>query len=459
LVTPTDLAASFGDQLDAQHPDLCVLDSYLEGRQPAAFLSPESSKALGDRFRLLSVNFPRLVVGSISERLRLEGFRTEDAAVGADLWRVMKRNRMVDGASAAHYEALALGRAFVMVWAGRTPETPLVTVESARQVAVKIDPATGEVTSAAKRWVDGDRAYLTLFLPDRIVKMRSKETLNLGAPVPNVWEVREELDNPLGVVPVVPFINRGRLLDVYGRSEMVDVMALADAINKITSDMMVTSEFYARPRRWATGLEIMEDEDGNPINPFTEGPERVWQSESPETRYGQFDGATLNGYSDALATLTQNIGALTGLPPHYLGLHGDQPASADAIRSAEASLVSTARARMRTFGDSWAEVARLIYAVQHGVDPETLADVEAVWGDPETRTPAQAADAATKLRSIGVALSTVQDVTLGWTPEQIEADRIARRAEALDASMTELASLLPQRPATPAAETPEEIAA
>lgn len=454
MVTPTDLAVSFAEQLDAQAPDLGVLDTYLEGRQPAAFLSPESRAALGDRLSVLAVNFPRLVVGSIAERLRLEGFRTEDAAVGADLWRVMKRNRMIDGASAAHFEALALGRAFVIVWAGRTPETPRVTVESARQVAVRIDPATGEVTSAAKRWIDGDRAYLTLFLPDRIIKLRSTETINLGAPVPNDWTIREELDNPLGVVPVIPFINRGRLLDTYGRSEMTDVMPLSDAVNKLTSDMMVTSEFYARPRRWATGLEIMEDEDGEPINPFTEGPERVWQSESPETTYGQFDQANLNGYSDALATITQQIGALAGLPPHYLGLHGDQPASADAIRSAEASLVSTARARMRTFGDAWADVARLVYAVQHGVDPEAL-EVEAVWGDPETRTPAQAADAATKLRTIGVALSTVQDITLGWTPEQIEADRKARRAEALDASMTDLTALLPSRPAAPEQETPE----
>ncbi|WP_158545948.1 phage portal protein [Blastococcus sp. TF02A-30] len=447
-MTIPDLAASFGDQLDRQAPDLATLDLYLEGRQPAAFLSPESRKALGNRLDVLSVNFPRLVVGSLAERLRLEGFKAQDPAVGADLWRVMKRNRMVDGAAATHYEALALGRAYVIVWAGRTPETPLVTVESPRQVAVQLDPATGEVTSAAKRWRDGDRAYMTLFTRDRIYKLVSSEKLSDAQPIGGVeWSIREELENPLGVVPVVPFINRGRLLDVYGRSEMVDVMALTDAINKITSDMLVTSEFYARPRRWATGLEIQEDEDGNPINPFTEGAARVWQSESPETRYGQFDGARLDGYSDALATLTQQLGALTGLPPHYLGLHGDQPASADAIRSAEASLVSAARARMRTFGDAWADVARLVFAVQHGTDPEAL-EVETLWGDPETRTPAQSADAATKLRSMGVALETVEDVVLGWTPEQIAADRKARRAEALDASLTDLTAVLPQRPAT-----------
>lgn len=35
--------------------------------------------------------------------------------------------------------------------------------------------------------------------------------------------------------------------------------------------------------------------------------------------------------------------ALTGPPPHYLGLRGDQPASADAVRSAEAALLAAPR--------------------------------------------------------------------------------------------------------------------
>ncbi|MFQ1002537.1 phage portal protein [Modestobacter sp. SSW1-42] len=452
----TDLALEFSRAIDAEASDLDILDSYLAGNQPAAFLSAESRKALGDRFRALSVNFPRLACSSISERMRLEGFRTADPAVGENLFRIMKRNKMVDGASAAHFEALALGRAFVIVWAGRTADTPLVTVESARQVTVRVNPATGEVMSGAKRWVLGDRAYMTIFEPSRITRLVSKDTISAGQPMPTEWVVRETLKNPLGVVPIVRFTNAGRLGDVLGRSEATDILGLTDAVNKLVSDMLVTSEYYARPRRWATGLEVQEDEDGEAINPFEEGPARVWQSEDPETKFGQFDQAKLDGYADALATLTQSIGALSGLPPHYLGLHGDQPASADAIRSAEASLVSTARARMRTFGDAWAEVAQLILAVLTGADPATF-EVEAIWGDPETRTPAQAADAAAKLRGIGVALSTVQGLTLGWTPEQIAADRIARRAEALDSSMTELTAILPT-PRQPA-ETPEGVTA
>src|SRR5699024_12591944 len=111
------------------------------------------------------------------------------------------------------------------------------------------------------------------------------------------------------------------------------------------------SEFYARPRRWATGMEIEEDEDGNPVDPFGEG--RFLQSESPETKFGQLDSSRLDGYTELLASLTQQIGALTGLPPHYLGLHDDQPASADGIRAADAQLTARARAARRRVASEW----------------------------------------------------------------------------------------------------------
>ena len=60
-------------------------------------------------------------------------------------------------------------------------------------------------------------------------------------------------------MPVVPIVNRGRLLDLHGVSEMSPLLDLADAVNKLHGDAMVSCEFYARPRRWVSGLEIVED--------------------------------------------------------------------------------------------------------------------------------------------------------------------------------------------------------
>lgn len=433
---------TLSDKLDTTVPKLLQLDRYWTGTQPAAFLSPDAKEALGDRLKVLSVNFPRLAVTSLAERLQVTGFRLDgpDSTPDEALWKVWRRNGLEDAAAQAHTDALAYGRSFVVVWADAVGN-PIVTVESPLQVAVLRDPATRQVTAALKRWIDGSTGRAVLYEADKIAVLTADGTFTDIASMPaTAWKVTETIDNPLGVVPVVPIVNRGRLLDVDGVSEMAGVTDLADALNKLVADMMVTSEFYARPRRWATGLEIVEDGDGNPVKPFSAALDDVWQSEAPDTKFGQFPAASLDGYANAAAMLTQQIGALTGLPPHYLGLHGDQPASADAIRSAEASLVARAYALQRSFGTAWADVARLIVAVRDGSDPAAL-DVDTVWSNPETRTPAQAADAAAKLAGIGVPLSVVLADTLGMSPAQIQRVREARRGDALDTAGIDLTKL------------------
>lgn len=428
-MTTKDILETLSAKLDESQSGLAKLDAYFDGRQPAAFLSPESSKALGSRLRVLGVNFPHLLVSSIAERMRVTGFRAigEDNA-DADLWRIWQANDLESQAHLAHVDALTYGRSFVFVWSGA--HGPLVTVESARQVVVATDPATGAVRAAVKRWVDGKEHFAVVYEADQITRYRGKE---------NALSVAEVIPNPLGEVPVVPLVNRARLLDVEGSSEMRDILDLTDGLAKIMSDAMVTSEHFARPRRWATGLEVVEDDDGNPINPFSDDTSRLWQSEDPATKFGQFDGSRLDGYGDLVAILTQQIGAVSGLPPHYLGLNGDQPPSADAIRSAEASLVATVISKQRTYGRAWAKVADLVVKVRDGHNSR---DFEALWASAETRTPAQTADAAAKLAGIGVPLEAVLADPLGYSPSQIAQIKQARRAEALDATGADLSAFL-----------------
>ncbi|WP_448810462.1 phage portal protein [Agromyces bauzanensis] len=429
-----DILDALSGKLDETQGALGRLDLYYDGKQPAAFLSPASQEALGGKLRVLGVNFPRLLVQSLAERLRVVGFRGigEDNA-DENLWRVWQANDLDTQAHLAHVDALTYGRSFVIVWAG-VDGNPLVTVESARQVAAVHDPATGVVRAAVKRWEDSGEHHAVVYEPDRITRYRGKE---------NALHVVETIPNPLGEVPVVPLVNRTRLLDFDGASEMTDILDLTDGLNKIMSDALVTSEYFARPRRWVTGLEVIEDEAGTPINPFSSEANRVWQSEDPETKFGQFDPARLDGYGDLTAILTQQIGAISGLPPHYLGLNGDQPPSADAIRSAEASLVAKVMGKQRVFGRAWAKVADLAERVDGG----NGRDLETLWASPETRTPGQLADAALKLTQMGVPLPTVLADPLGYTPAQIEQVMQQQRAAALNSAGVDLSAFLIGEPA------------
>ena len=249
-------------------------------------------------------------------------------------------------------------------------------------------------------------------MPDSITRLRANQT---GATIHGFSTV-EEIVNPLGAVPVVALRHSDRILDERGCSEIDDLMPLTDALNKSLADMMVTSEYVGRPRRWATGIELAEepvlDDDGNPVldagepvttevNPIPEG-SRMAVSENEQAKFGQLAAADLAGYEASVRVILGQIMAVSTLPAHYVGVFTDNPASADALRAAEASLTARAEARQATFGRSWEQVAKLMIAVRDGRDPQQIDDVRVQWADAATRSVAQEADATVKLYQAGL---------------------------------------------------------
>src|SRR5690606_8276566 len=137
------------------------------------------------------------------------------------------------------------------------------------------------------------------------------------------------------------------------------------------------------------GIELVEepvlDAEGNPTgeliesNPIPEG-DRAMISENEAAKFGQLPSADLAAYEAAARILLGQIMAVSTLPAHYVGVFTDNPASADALRAAEASLTARAEARQSTFGRAWEQVARLMIAVRDGRDPQQI-DVRVQWAD------------------------------------------------------------------------------
>ena len=92
---------------------------------------------------------------------------------------------------------------------------------------------------------------------------------------------------------------------------------------------MVTSEYVGRPRRWATGIELIEepvlDDDGDPVldadsnpvveesNPIPEG-SRAMISENDAAKFGQLAAADLAGYEASVRVILGQIMAVSTLP-------------------------------------------------------------------------------------------------------------------------------------------------
>lgn len=434
-----DTLHALSTKLDEAEGHMVTLDRYYAGEQPLTFLAPEAKEALGDRFARMCSNIPRLAVTSLAERLRVTGFH-RNGTTDPDLWAAWVRNDLDQLAPVAHREALTLGRSFALVWADKAGRSQ-VSIESARQTTVLRDPATREVLAGLKRWVAGGRGHAVLYEADQITRYVShKHVVDAAAMPPTAWDVAETIPNPLGTVPLVPLVNTDRLLDTDGRSELADLLPLVDGLNKSLADLMVASEYFARPRRWATGVElIVDDETGEATNPFPEG-NRMMISEGHESKFGQLPAADLAAYESGVKVLLGQIMAVSALPAHYVGIFTDNPTSADSLRAAEASLAARAEARQATFGRAWEQVARLMAAIDTGTDPDQI-EIGVVWSDPATRSIAQEADAIVKLHASGILPTSFALARLGYTSDEIDEIRAARRAEALDTAGIDLKAL------------------
>lgn len=410
------------------------LERYYAGRQPISYLPLSAAVATQGRLQTLIVNWPRLVIDSLEELLDIEGFRLDETSpADENLWNIWQANRLDVGSQLCHVEALLHGQAYALVWAApddaldaNGPAVPQITIESSELMSVVYDVTGTRIVKATKQFTKDDAAFTTVYYADRVERYASDSIVLNGQQFdPNAWDLREDpIEHDLGQVPVVAFVNRPLLSRPWGESEIADIIPLADAINKLGTDLMVTSESYASPRRWVTGIEM--GTPGETAERRREEMREKWSQAEKDrvwgagmgAQFGQFQEASLASYTDAINLLTTFVAALAGLTPQDLGINPQgNPASADARIAADAQKVNRAQRRQRWFGESWEDVMRLALKVQG--KPLTGTDrMETIWRDPATQNAAQVADAAVKWASIGMPWRQNLE-TAGFTPTAI----------------------------------------
>ena len=405
--------------------ELEKMDRYYEGTQPLSYMAPELQRELQDSVRQVVINWPRLVVDSVEERLDVVGFRFPgQAQADEELWRIWQANDLDEQSQMGHLDALVMQRSYVVVGPNEDdPTTPIITVESALDMYAEHDPRTRAVKAAVKRWCEGEGKdeveHATLYLPDATIWWVKAD----GAWVEDPDYERD--DHELGVPPVEVLSNRTRLKKRNGVSELADVIPLSDAACKIATDMMVSAEYHATPRRVAYGFgeEDFTDENGRKISAWSRIAGRIWATEKNKKDDGvdvtQFPEADLKNFHSTISQLASLVASLAGLPPHFLGHSTANPASADAIRSSEARLVKRAERKQRSWGGAWERVMRLVLLVRGSEAPDNVRALETIWRDASTPTVAQAADAAVKKHQAKIVPLRQTREDLGYSQAQI----------------------------------------
>jgi hypothetical protein len=417
--------------LQREIPSLRRNDDYFEGEQPLKYLSAPLQEQLGLRLSPIVLNLARFGVEVYENRLDIEGFRFPGTESSDDaLWTVWEHNDGPLLSQQAHREGLALGRAYTVVGEG-DDDVPLITAESPFEAIHEDDPRTHEVRYGIKKWseVDGEHA-VNLYHPNGRITWR--KPAKRGA----AWVQDGKEENDFNLCRLVPLPNDPRGLGRFrpgkfdqrlGRAVFHDIVPVMDALNKIASDMMVSAEFHAMPRRWATGLnkdDFVDAATGEQMKTFELIAGRMWGVEGKDVKFGQFPEAELTNFHNTIKLLMQLASQLLGLPPHYAGFNTDNPASADAIRSSEAQLVKRAERKQAVLSSRWERVQRLVLLTQGKRDTPESRRIETLWRDPSTPTIAQKADAIVKLvatkDSRGHSLVDVEQARedLGYTPTQ-----------------------------------------
>lgn len=434
------------DRLDTQAPQLEWLDAYYHGVQRLAALGMSVPPEM-ERLSTV-INWPRLVVDSIEERLDIEGFRYPGQAIGDErLWRIWQANNLDENSQLAHVDALAYGRAFVLVQPPMPgDDIPVITVESARSLVVDTDPIGRYPRAALKVWTDTDGGHATLWVPGRVTTFVKQA---------NGWAVTgESSDSP--VVPVVPLYNRARVADIDGETEMADIIPLSDAVCRSITVMQAAAELAAVPQRYVFGATEADFKrpDGSRIPAWEAYMGRIWAMANADGKAGSFPAADLRNFTAVIDTYARIVSALSGLPPHYLGFSTDNPASADAIRSSEGRLVKRAERKQRMFGGSWETVMRLALLTSGDEMPASVDGLETVWRDASTPTFASKADAVSKLVAAGIYPVAYAPEALGLTQAERARIELLRRAEDgadVDRLMTSAAELDDPSPPTDSA--------
>jgi hypothetical protein len=417
MLTPSEASALLKELLsewEGTKGELVRLDRYYRGEFELPWVPPQARREYRAMLQRARMNWLRLVVTTIRQRLYVDGFRVADGEESdAEAWAIWQANGLDARQAAVHTDTLVFGQAFVVVWpdpalgARMSGESPLAMYARPfldDPMTVEFAVKTATMPDGTMRAVVYDAAAAYRFGRDR-----------------EQWGFIEAVPHGFGVTPVVRLLNEPDLMGRY-TSEIEPLLPIQDRIVETLSDRLMTQKYGSFRQRWATGLVIPEDDNGQPIEPFNSAVSRLWIAEDTDVRFGEFAETPLGPYLDAVDADVRHMAALAQVPSAYL-LGGMDNISADAIVAAEAGLMARVEDKQATFGECWESAMRLAMTASGNRAAGIDLGSEVLWRDTETRSPAVLVDTLTKLASIGVPLRFLLE-RYGLSPQTL--DRVMR---------------------------------
>ncbi|MFJ8394397.1 phage portal protein [Streptomyces sp. NPDC094144] len=436
------------------------IDRYYRGKHAGPYMPRNAN----EEYKLLAEraihNWLPWVVAAPLQNLQVDGFRPSTGK-GTEVWDAWQTNRMDARQGIVHEGALVFGHSYVAV----VPDAAgpkMVPISAMRIWAAYDDPITDEFPLyAVQLFQNPDSGSLDRcrYFDDReIIDVEFDRSTQWDGSVITTPRITGRKAHGLGVTPVVRFAGN---IDLLGRSVgMVQpLIPVSDRINQTWFDLLVSQTYGSFKVRYATGMappldidsatgEVRTDPETGDVlyKPVGFDPTRFLMAEDPDTKFGELNESSLDGFLKSLELNVQHMAAVSQTPPHYL-LGNMANLSADALAAAESALTRKVDALKQAFGEAWESVLRLTAKALGKTKLATDRKAQVVWRDTGSRSLAQTADAYGKLvQMVSVPAEALWDKLPGFS--QTDVDRFNEFKEKADKQALAIAAKTPP-PASP----------
>jgi hypothetical protein len=406
----TDLMMALGE-LRAARPAYEEARTYYKGLAKERYASAFMQRLLGgsESFR---INLACRPVDAVLDRLEISAVTCEpDAATAVFKEQVWDANDLDLEAPQIHKAALMFGDSYLFAWESEPPaDEDEAELEDGDQVVGGVDvfynsPLVARIIYdaenprrkrlAIKSWCEGEgadeRIRVNLYYPHRVEKYISKaktkgEKDDQFEPfVDDHTDNAGVMPNPYGAIPFFHFRTEGP----YGVPEHMNAFGPQDALTKLVTNMMSSSDFTALPQRYGLieGREGTDDDidwsDDDSTSPedkdsqLTSAPGSFWALKHYK-EVGQFAPGDSDNFLKPMSAIVRLMAAVTSTPLRWFDPTSGVPSGAS-IRADEAPLNKKVTFRSMWFGATWREFGT--FALKILGHPAT---VTVRWANPQT---------------------------------------------------------------------------
>jgi hypothetical protein len=409
-----------------EQPRLDKIAAYVRGRQDSVYVPRGARQEYRWLIRRAKVNLMPLPVTVLAQNLFVDGYRPEKSDKNAKAWEYWQANRMDRGQHGLHRAVAKYGVAYVVALPGRLgdQDMPVITPKSPRRLtAFYADPVEDEwpvyaIETKIENVAPGKRQRVVLLYDDQA---RYRLTGSVDSRILRLAEGPDAvMKHGLGVCPVVRYLSGDDLDgDDCLRGEVEPLFDQQDQLNMSTFNLLMAQHYGAFRQRYAAGM-VATDENGVPKAPFEAAVDKLWVSEDPDTKFGEFAATDLSGYLSSAEAQKRDMATMSQIPPnHLLGQMANL--SAEALNAARDGLNSKVAEYKSVLGESHEQMMRLASLAAGDKDGWKDTSAQVVWRDTESRSLQATVDALGKLvQMLGVPPEELWERIPGVSQQDVE---------------------------------------